>query len=270
MYGHKYYLTPEEQQKFEPSDDLENIDKTVDANYSDSSSEPKSKKPRTSDDYRTYKNVLPSARIVGDYKHNKALHQEIAAARALENLVDGTKVTLHFDTTGRSQIDGEWPSLILNFLSDNKNQCRVFYLRALFFAFEDRQQIVKLIVETFKRLSVATGGTSSPKNLWENITSFMTDAVVKNLKVEDEVSKIFESNHIPYHVLCNSHTCGEIDEACLHALISVEAEINYPTLIIKRQPQLKSFVRQTKCIALAAIKAMLKLVAHEESAKPTS
>ena len=92
---------------------------------------------------------------------------------------------------------------------------------------------MKLIVETFKRLSVATGGTSSPKNLWENITSLMTDAVVKNLKVEDEVSKIFESNHIPYHVLCKSHTCEKIDEA----LISVETEINYPTLIIQRQPQ---------------------------------
>ena len=37
-----------------------------------------------------------------------------------------------------------------------------------------------------------------------------------------------------------------------------------------RQPQLKSFVRQSKCVALAALKAMLKLVSHEESAKPTS
>ena len=54
------------------------------------------------------------------------------------------------------------------------------------------------------------------------------------------------------------------------ALISVENEVNYAQLIIKKQPQLKSFIRQTKCIALAAIKAMLKLVAHEESGKPTS
>ena len=45
----------------------------------------------------------------------------------------------------------------------------MFFLRALFFAFEDRAQNIKLIIETCKRLSIATGGTHSPKDLWENI-----------------------------------------------------------------------------------------------------
>ena len=36
-------------------------------------------------------------------------------------------------------------------------------LRALFFAYEDRQQITKLIVETLERLSIATGGEFTAK-----------------------------------------------------------------------------------------------------------
>ena len=56
-----------------------------------------------------------------------------------------TKVTLHFDTTSRSRIDGEWPSLILNFKSDVEEDNQMIMLRALFFAFEDREQITKLV-----------------------------------------------------------------------------------------------------------------------------
>ena len=256
-YGDRYYLTPEEQETSEPSTES-NTD------Y------PKTKKPRTADDYARYKYVVPSAKVANEHKHNKALHQEIKAANALGNRDDETKVTLHYDTTTRSQIDGEWPSLILNFLNDDPTKCDMIPLRALFFAFENREQIIKLIVETLKRLSVASGEKFSAKDLWENITCIMTDAVTKNLKIEHGVAKSLGSNHIPYHILCKSHTCEKLDEACLKALISVETEVNYAQLIIKKQPQLKSFIRQTNCISFAAIKAMLKLVAHQESGKPTS
>ena len=252
-YGHMYYLSPEEQQKFEPSTNTE---------------ETNAKKPRTADDYARYRYVIPSAKVVGDHKHDKALKKEITAAEALGNLEEGTKVTLHYDTTSRSRVDGEWPCLILNFLNDDKLKCKMIPLRALFFAFEDREQIIKLVVET--RLSVASGSTFTAKQLWENITNFMTDSVSKNLKVEEGVAAKLESSHIPYHTLCKSHVCEKLDEACIKALTNIETELNYPQLIITKQPQLKSFVRQTKCITLAAIKAMLKIVAHEESAKPTS
>ena len=254
-YGHRYYLTPEEQNKFEPSTD---------------SVQEQSKRPRTAKDYSSYKYVIPSAKVTADYKHNKALQKEIDAANALGNLEEGTKVTLHFDTTSRSRVEGEWPSLILNFLNDCLAKCRMIPLRALFFAYENREQIVKLIIETLKRLSVASGGHFSPKQLWENIKHIMTDSVSKNLKIEYGVAESLGSTHIPIHVLCKSHTCEKLDEACIKALVSVESEIDYPKLIIRSQPQLKSFVRQTKCIALAAIKAMLKLVGRDESAKPTS
>ena len=98
----------------------------------------------------------------------------------------------------------------------------------------------------------------------------MTDAVSKNLKVEYAVAEALGSSHIPIHLLCKSHTCEVLDKSCLEALIEVECIIKFADLVTKRQLQLKSFVRQSRCVALAALKAMLSLVSHETSAKPTS
>ena len=83
----------------------------------------------------------------------------------------------------------------------------------LHFAFENREQIVKLVIETFNRLSAAVSGLKSAKELWEQVAAFMTDAVSKNLKVEIEVAAQLGSNHIPYHLLCKSHTCEKLDES---------------------------------------------------------
>ena len=98
----------------------------------------------------------------------------------------------------------------------------------------------------------------------------MTDSVTKNLKVEDSMAKELGSKHVPHHLLCKSHTCEKLDESCVNALVRVESDLKYSELLIKCQPRLKSFIRQTKCLAICAMKAMLKLVANEESAKPTS
>ena len=76
------------------------------------------------------------------------MQHENQAAMALYTKPDDIKSTLHFDATSRSKIDGDWPALILVF-SDNRR----YSLRTLFFAFEDRQNIVRLIVETYKRLA---------------------------------------------------------------------------------------------------------------------
>ena len=259
-YGHRHYISAEEQRKFEPN--------LVDIEEEEEPQQPK--RVRSKDDYAAYKVVLPSEKVVGTFKHDQSLHQEITAGEALGNLDTGTRVTLHFNTTSRSRLEGEWPALILNFLNNDESKCKMTRLRALFFAYEDREQITKLVVETLHRLSAATGNKFSSKTLWENIYSFMTDAVTKNLKVEYAVATALGSSHIPMHVLCKSHTCEKLDEACLKALIEVENIIKFADLVTKRQPQLKSFVRQSKCVALAALKAMLSLVSHEKSAKPTS
>ncbi len=98
----------------------------------------------------------------------------------------------------------------------------------------------------------------------------MTDAVTKNLKVETEVALTLDTDHVPKHILCKSHTYEKLDESCINALVHIENELAYSKLIIKRQPRLKSFIRQSKSIVISAMKALLKLVSHEDSAKPTS
>lgn len=40
--------------------------------------------------------------------------------------------------------------------------------------------------------------------------------------------------------------------------------------MIKKQPRLKSFIPQSRCVTVCAMTALLKLVSNEQSAKPTS
>ena len=105
-------------------------------------------------------------RTIIEYKQFQAAQEERDAGVALFQKDAGTKATLHFDTTSRNNIDGEWPSLILN-----------FWLRPLFFAYEDRANIIRLIIETYERLPVAaTVETYFPVSaciLWEKTDSVL-------------------------------------------------------------------------------------------------
>ena len=65
----------------------------------------------------------------------------------------------------------------------------MFMLRALLFAYEDREQITKLVLETLNRLRVACNEEKSSKGLWELIYTFMTDIVTKNMKVDELVAE---------------------------------------------------------------------------------
>jgi hypothetical protein len=159
IYQHRYFLSREEKEKHEPTLQIINEEE-----------EPANKKPRTQADYQQYVKVLPSVKVVQQFKHNQSLHQEIKAAKSLFSLETGTRVTLHYDTTSRSRIDCEWPALILNFLNDDPEKCEMYRLCALFFAFENRAQIIRLITETFNRLAVATvDERASAAKLWCNI-----------------------------------------------------------------------------------------------------
>ena len=116
---------------------------------------------------------------------------EREAAFALFNKSTLVKSIVHFDNTGRSSIDGEWPSLILKF-SDGIE----YRLRPMFFAFEDRVQITNLFAETFSRLTatlkVSHDQTLQPKTLWEKVDAIMTDAVTKNLEIEETIAKTLD------------------------------------------------------------------------------
>ena len=50
----------------------------------------------------------------------------------------------------------------------------------------------------------------------------MTDAVSKNLKLGESVAAKLGSNHIPYHLLCKSHTSERLDADNLTTLSIIE------------------------------------------------
>ena len=55
-----------------------------------------------------------------------------------------------------------------------------FLLRPLFFAYEDRENIVRLIVETYERLALTLSVDEevvTPRELWEKTTAIMIDSV---------------------------------------------------------------------------------------------
>ena len=93
---------------------------------------------------------LASAWIISNFKHMPASQVEQDAALALLTKVCPVKSTLHYDTTSRNSTDDEKPSIILHFLDG-----REFILHPMFFAYEDREQIIEPLIETFKCLAVA-------------------------------------------------------------------------------------------------------------------
>ena len=122
LYGHTFYLTPEDQAAGEQLN-------------SDAVAMEESGK-----EHKDYTYVVCSARTISDHKQVLASEMETLAAAVLLEKDDATKSTIHFDTTSRSNIDGEWPSLILRFSNNIE-----YRLRPIFFAYEDRETDYKVI-----------------------------------------------------------------------------------------------------------------------------
>ena len=268
FYGHEYYLTKEDAIERDP--DLKEL-------RTESSTEPKPPKrsktkekssiPHTTTEWKAYQNVIPSTRTLNDHKHVLAIQHEKDAAVTLNNIPEGTKVTLHYDTTSRSQIDGDWPALILIFSNGRR-----YPLRPLFFAYEDRIQIIRLIVETYNRLAATISSDEHPvtaKVLWEKTTALMTDSVTKNLKIGEGAAEKFGSSHVPYHLLCKSHTVEGFDRSNLAGLASVEKELKFREKLIAMNPGGKSFLRG-KSVVESAIISIVSLVNHDKSAHSTN
>ena len=179
--------------------------------------------PSSADEYAEYKFVLPSRRTVTEFKLSQATQEEANAAQALRALPEDVRVTVHYDTTSRNNIAGEWPSLILMF---SDAQC--FRLRPMFFAYENRASIVRLFVETFERLAAAASTSTTEvtaQSLWRRVSNVMTDAASKNLAFEKKVSKALNTNHVPHHLLNKSHTVEALDVSNLHVLSSLEQQV---------------------------------------------
>ena len=81
-------------------------------------------------------------------------------------------------------------------------------------------------------------------NLWEKIDAIMTDTVSKNLmKIKHGVAEALQSRHVPYHILCKLRTCEKLDTDNLTTLSQLEAKVGLRGALLKREPQLESFLR---------------------------
>ena len=260
MYKHEYYLDRDEAIEKDPSlaefrDVIPKIKKVK--------TDDKWKTPVTMQEYKVYENMLPTAKTINEHKQILALQHEKDTATALRDIAPGVKVTLHYDTTTRSKIDGDWPSLILIF-SDNRR----FSLRPIYFAYEDRDQIVRLILETYHQLSSTLIMDERPvtaKELWENTTAFMTDSVSKNLKVEDGVAEALQSNHKPYH-LYKSHAVEAMDRSNLDVLASVEKQLLFRDKLVAINPAVHPFLRGVQTVVQTGMRSILNLISHDKSA----
>ena len=154
LYDHNYFLSKDEAIERDPSLSEYKQDNPP-SNKRQKLNLPKDQVPKSLNEYKPYENVLPSAKTINDYKLNLAIQTEREATTALYNMPDDMKSTLYFDSTQRSKIDGDWLCLIFIFTNNLR-----FSLRPLFFAYEDRENIVRLIVETYIRLALTTTSTN--------------------------------------------------------------------------------------------------------------
>ena len=268
IYNHEFYRTKEEALARDPS----LVHYKTAAVAAPDNKKPRLAKnppPRTKEDYIPYKNVLPTPKTVIEHKQRMAIQEEAEAANALYSNPKDVKCTLHYDTTSRSKIPGEWPAIILNFAGRKR-----YSLRPMFFAYEDRAQIVRLLVETLERLATLatanTGNLVSAKDLWEKIAVLMTDSVEKNLKIEDRIALTLNSQHIPLHVLCKAHTVEALDRSNLSVLENVEHKLNFREALISTAPSITPFLRGEKSVSTAAVKTIINFISHDKSATSTN
>ena len=192
--------------------------------------------------YEKYKYVLPSALVINRKKHFQAIQAERNCALALIDAEPEELCTMHYDTTKRRRIQGDWSSLIVK-MSNGKS----FRLRPLSLAVETRETIAELLVEELKRLAKA--GDCSATTLWEKITALMT----KNLHVEASVKGTLNSTQIPFYLLCISHTCEVFDRGKMTVLKEAEEKLGLVKFCLPYMPALKSFLASSKSVTVTAI-----------------
>ena len=258
LYKHEYFLNIEELPNDQSDQHFEPVPKHP-------------KEPVRREDCKEFAYVLPSACTIADYKHLQASEIECDAGVALVKKESSIKVTSHYDTTSRNSIDGEWPSLILNFSDKQK-----FDLRPLFFAYKDREQITKLIVETYECLAAAasafTGMDLTAKVLWEQTDAFKADSVAKNLLIEKTVARSLNFTHEPFHILCKSHIVEKLDKFNLSVLNELEESMKLRNTLESVNPALfrishpAQFFRGKAAVVEVEIYALLKLVTYDKSA----
>ena len=216
-------------------------------------------------DYIDYNYVAPSAKAISSMKRFQSIEQERGAVLALQSKSLTVKTTLHFDTTTRSTIDGNWPAIILIF-SDGQR----FNIRPIFFSHEDRENRATIIVETYKRLALAASATKNvdvtSTSLWENTILFMSDSPTKKLHVPELISEKLNTQYIPFSMLCKSHCVKALDRSNFF----MEKHPGMREKLGRINPSLRSFFRGEKAIVVVGIKCLLNLVAQGIFASATN
>ena len=59
----------------------------------------------------------------------------------------------------------------------------------------------------------------------EKVDAIMTDAVTKNLEIEEKIAKALDSSYMPLHLLCKSHTVEALDKSSLEVLNEIEKSV---------------------------------------------
>ena len=273
MHDHHYYLSKGETLQNDPflsqyreqqKEQNENMPCTKKMHWSNQ----KNKPPSSKEDYIPYQNVLPIAKTLNEYKLLLVVQEEAEAANALFNTPESVKCTLHYETTSRCKTDGNWPRIVFSF-SNNRR----FVLHPLFYAFEDKAQIVKLLVETYKHLALLVDSnqrSATAKDLWEKTSIIMTDSVEKNLHIEKGIAKELKSNHVPYHFLCKAHTVEALDRSNINVLANLEHVLKFREALESMNSRVKSFLCEEKAVVLCAIKCILSFASHDKSAASTN
>ena len=78
-----------------------------------------------------------------------------------------------------------------------------------------------------------------PSSLWEKIDALMTNAVTKNLSIEDTISTLLKSAYNAYYLSCKNHTVEAVDRSSLQVLSQIEKSVNQQDVLEKINPALE-------------------------------
>ena len=116
----------------------------------------------------------------------------------------------------------------------------------------------------------ARGHEITARDLWNNTTAFMSDAVTKNLGVPKGVSEQLGTAHIPLHLLCKSHTVEALDTAITHVLSECEVSVDLRGKIEAINPRTKQFNRSDPCLAVSGVRSVCSLVSWGKASSSTN
>lgn len=162
------------------------------------------------------------------------------ALTILDTIPSGV-VIVHYDSTTRNRLNGDWSWLIIKMSNWKK-----FRLRSLNKAIEDRKKIVNYSLASLSRLALTIN--YNKEELWMKITAVVTDSVEKNLKIEGLIAVSLSSKHIFLHVLCVSHTWEAFDCGNLLVLRHVEEKPDLKGKVVNACHLFDHFcLRETNC-----------------------